>query len=207
MPQVAGVRPFNERDLADQLGLTYRHCSIFPAANDFPHREAFFSGRFLNGHWAVWSALRAGKISSRIPCHEAVLHLRDEDEFFHLVNAHEQRIEADGPWDVTANDKFLLQVRAKLDPGAEGSPGSWTESIRFPTTYLPDRACAPPQEPVPKEHAATVIDAADPRAWEASFPASRGGVRSVCAATISRRGSVGRRRKNKPATSAIDRLF
>ena len=37
------------------FGLTHRHCSIFSAVNDSPHREALFSGRFLKGHWAVFT--------------------------------------------------------------------------------------------------------------------------------------------------------
>ena len=49
---------------------------------------------------------------------KAVLHLRDEDKFFLLVNAHEQRVEAVRAEDVTANDELLLQVRKKLDPRA-----------------------------------------------------------------------------------------
>jgi hypothetical protein len=45
-------------------------------------------------------------------------HLRDEDKFFLLVNAHEQRVEAVRAGDVTANDELLFQVRKKLDPRA-----------------------------------------------------------------------------------------
>jgi hypothetical protein len=48
------------------FGLTQRHCSIFSAVIDSPHREILFSGRFANGHCAMLSFLRAGKISSRI---------------------------------------------------------------------------------------------------------------------------------------------
>ena len=48
------------------FGLTQRHWFIFSSVSDSPHREALFSGRLLNGHWAVCSALRAGKSSSRM---------------------------------------------------------------------------------------------------------------------------------------------
>ena len=49
--------------------------------------------------------------------HKPVLHLRDKDEFFVFVNAHEQCIEPAGAGNVTANDELLLSVRAVLDPG------------------------------------------------------------------------------------------
>ena len=45
------------------FGVTQRHCSIFSAVSDSPHREAFFSGRFVNGQCAAVSFLRAGKMS------------------------------------------------------------------------------------------------------------------------------------------------
>ena len=72
------------------------HCS---AVSDSPHREALFSGRFLKGHLAVCSALRAENISSRI----GVFHFRDEDEFVVLLNADEERIESACAGNVNAN--------------------------------------------------------------------------------------------------------
>ena len=98
------------------LGLTHRHSCIFSAVNDSPHREALFSGRFLNGHWAVCSALRAPEDLVPKSRDEAVLHLRNKDELFILVNAHEQRIESAGARDIPADDEFLFHVRAVLDP-------------------------------------------------------------------------------------------
>ena len=50
--------------------------------------------------------------------HKTVLHFRDKDEFVVLVNADEQRIEPVRTRDITANDEFLLSVRAVLDPRA-----------------------------------------------------------------------------------------
>ena len=44
------------------FGVTQRHSFIFSAVNDSPHREAIFSGRFLNGQWTTLSFLRVGKI-------------------------------------------------------------------------------------------------------------------------------------------------
>ena len=35
------------------FGLVHRHWSIFSAVSDSPHRDALFSGRFLNGHCGV----------------------------------------------------------------------------------------------------------------------------------------------------------
>lgn len=52
------------------------------------------------------------------PWHEAILHLRDEDGFFLLLNAHQQRVEPASSGDVTADDELLLQVRAEFDPYA-----------------------------------------------------------------------------------------
>ena len=98
------------------FGLIQRHCSIFSAVNDSPHREALFSGRFLKGHWAVCSALRDGEIIPD-PRHKAVLHLRDKLELLVLINAYERCIEPACSRNVTADDELLLQVRAELDPG------------------------------------------------------------------------------------------
>ena len=49
--------------------------------NDSPHRDALFSGRFLKGHFAAWSAFRAGKTSSRT---------RDTKPFFTLATKSER---------------------------------------------------------------------------------------------------------------------
>ena len=54
-----------------------------------------FSGRFLKGQWTTLSFLRAGKIRPEFAA-QTVLHLRDEDELFVFVNAHEQRIKPVG---------------------------------------------------------------------------------------------------------------
>jgi hypothetical protein len=69
-------------------------------------------------HWAVCSVLRSREELVANSRDKAVLHLRDEDKFFLLVNAHEQRVEAVRAGDVTANDELLFQVRKKLDPRA-----------------------------------------------------------------------------------------
>ena len=90
---------------------------------------------FVNGQRATLSFLRAARISSRlrginpwffesrenfvpITRYKSVLHLRDEDELFVFVNAHEQRIEPGSTGNVTANNELLLSVRAMLDPRA-----------------------------------------------------------------------------------------
>jgi hypothetical protein len=56
----------------DIAPFSLRHCSIFSAVNDSPHREALFSGRFLKGHWAIcsaWSAaVRLGRRSLSTKC-------------------------------------------------------------------------------------------------------------------------------------------
>jgi hypothetical protein len=49
MTQVPGISPFDECDLANSFGLTQRYWFIFYEVSD-SHREALFSGRFLN--WA-----------------------------------------------------------------------------------------------------------------------------------------------------------
>ena len=68
------------------------------------------------------------------PWHEAILHLRDEDEFFLLVNTHEQRIEAARSGDVTAYDELLLHVRAELDP----CPGSLSRFVARTEPFADD---------------------------------------------------------------------
>jgi hypothetical protein len=88
--------------------VTQRHRSIFSAVNDSPHRDALFSGRFVNGHWAVCSVLRVGKISSRIRDTKPFFTFATKMSSLFLINAHEQRIEAAGSWDVTADDELLL---------------------------------------------------------------------------------------------------
>ena len=69
--------------------------------------------------WALDSLQRLKRREELIPDprNESVLHLRNKDEFFLLVDAHEQRIKAACSGDVTADDKLLLHIRAKLDPG------------------------------------------------------------------------------------------
>ena len=52
------------------------------------------------------------------PRYKPVLHLRDEDELFVFVNAHEQCIKPVGTGNVTSNDELLLSIRAVLDPRA-----------------------------------------------------------------------------------------
>ena len=47
------------------FGVTQRHCFIFSAVSDSPHRDALFAGRFVNGQRAAISLFRVGKISSR----------------------------------------------------------------------------------------------------------------------------------------------
>ena len=82
-----------------RFGSTHRHWSIFSAVNDSPHRDALFSGRFLNGHGAIRSASRAGKISSRI---------RGTNPFFTFATKmHRTHVRQD----VTSDDEFLFQVR------------------------------------------------------------------------------------------------
>ena len=81
------------------FGSTHRHWSIFSAVNDSPHRDALFSGRFLNGHGAIRSASRAGKISSRI---------RGTNPLFTFATKmHRTYVRQD----VTSDDEFLFQVR------------------------------------------------------------------------------------------------
>ena len=66
MPQVPGIRPFKESDLAEEPGFDPSALCIFSAVNDSPQREALFSGRFLNERRAVcsaWSA--AGRLGRR----------------------------------------------------------------------------------------------------------------------------------------------
>ena len=98
--------------------MTQRHCFIFSAVSDSPHREALFSGRFLNGQCETLQRLESREDFVPNSRHKAVLHLRDKDELFVFVNADEQRIEPVGTGNVTANDELLLPVRAVLDPGA-----------------------------------------------------------------------------------------
>jgi hypothetical protein len=71
------------------FGLTQRHWSIFSAVNDSPHREDLFSGQIFK--WALGSLQRLERMEQLVPDprHEAILHLRDEDEFPFLVNAYE----------------------------------------------------------------------------------------------------------------------
>jgi hypothetical protein len=59
MTQMPGICPLYESDLAYQLRFDPAALLHFLCGNDSPHREALFSGRFLNGHWAVCSAVRA----------------------------------------------------------------------------------------------------------------------------------------------------
>jgi hypothetical protein len=66
MSQVPGICPFDKRDLADQLRCNPAALAIFSAVSDSPHREALFSGRFLNGQWTTLSFWRAGKIRHKI---------------------------------------------------------------------------------------------------------------------------------------------
>ena len=61
-------------------------------------------------------------ISSR--GYEAVLHLRDEDELFVFVNAHEQCIKPVRTGNVTANDELLLPFVRRLIHAPDRSPGS-----------------------------------------------------------------------------------
>ena len=89
------------------FGVTQLHSFIFSAVSDSPHREALFSGRFLNGQWATLSFLKSREDFVPNSRYKAVLHLRDEDELFVLVNAHEQCIEPVGTGDVTADDEIL----------------------------------------------------------------------------------------------------
>jgi hypothetical protein len=96
------------------FGLTQRHCSIFSAVSDSPHREAPFSGRFLNGQRTTLS-LESREDFVSISRHEAVLYLRHEDELFVFVNAHEQGIETERTGNATANDELLLSIRAVVD--------------------------------------------------------------------------------------------
>ena len=76
------------------FGLTQRHWSIFSAVNDSPHREAFVSGRLVNGQLDSLQRLESREKLVLKSRHKAILHLRRKDELFLLVNADEQRIEA-----------------------------------------------------------------------------------------------------------------
>jgi hypothetical protein len=97
--------------------VTQRHCFIFFRSQ----RLAPPRGPFL-GQVFKWAADNSQFSKSREdfvpnPRHETVLNLRDEDEPFVFVNAHELRIEAMRTGNVTTNDELLLHVRTVLDPG------------------------------------------------------------------------------------------
>ena len=100
------------------FGVTQRHCSIFSAVRDSPHRDALFSGRFVKGHCAAISLFRVGKISSRSLGTKPFFTFATKRKLFVFVNAHEQGIEAVRTRDVTPDDELLLAVRAELYPVA-----------------------------------------------------------------------------------------
>ena len=100
------------------FGLTQRHCFIFSAVSDSPHREALFSVRFSNGQSVSSQFLESWEDFVPITRHKSVLHFRDKDELFVFVNAYEQPIEPVRTGNVTANHELLLPVRAVLDPRA-----------------------------------------------------------------------------------------
>ena len=101
------------------FGLTQRHCFIFSAVSDSPQREAFFSGRFVNGQCRSSQRLKSWEnISSRIRGTKPFFTFATKMSCLFFVNAHEQRIEPVRTGNVTANDELLLSVRAVLDPRA-----------------------------------------------------------------------------------------
>jgi hypothetical protein len=117
MPQVPGVRPFDEGDLADQFrgdpaALLHFLCSQRLG----PPRRLLLGQVFKR---AVDNSQLLESREDFVPSsqHEAILHLRDKDELFVFVNAYEQCIEPMGTGNVTANDEILAAVRAELDPG------------------------------------------------------------------------------------------
>jgi hypothetical protein len=72
------------------FGLTHRHWFIFSAISDSRHLEALFSSSFWNGQCTTLSFLESWEDFVPNSRHKAGFHLRDEDEFFVFVNAHEQ---------------------------------------------------------------------------------------------------------------------
>jgi hypothetical protein len=91
---------------------------MFSAVSDSPHREALFSGRFLKRAVGGLQCLESREDLDSNPRYKPVLHLRDKDELFVFVNAHEQCIKPVGTGNVTSNDELLLSIRAVLDPRA-----------------------------------------------------------------------------------------
>jgi hypothetical protein len=61
MPQVPASVHSTKTSWQTSFGLSQRHWCIFSGVNDSPHREALFSGRFLNGHYATINISRPAK--------------------------------------------------------------------------------------------------------------------------------------------------
>ena len=78
------------------FGLTQRHCSIFSAVNDSPHREDLFSGRFLKGHWVICCALVLQAPSGEVL--EAVGKLGLEGVVGKRINSTYESGERSGAW-------------------------------------------------------------------------------------------------------------
>jgi hypothetical protein len=90
MPQVAGVGPFDESDLADQSRFDPSTLVHFLCGQGLAPPRGSFLRQILEGTLDGLECLKGrGELISNSQ-HKAVFHLRNEDEFFLLVDAHEQ---------------------------------------------------------------------------------------------------------------------